>query len=158
MRYERNNDPSYYEEFCDYSNCGSFALNLQGWYDPEEYFYTEIGDTEEWIFNLYDEGYSEEEISNFYANHLITGMLIEFNGELREAPDWKLKPNEELIAFRTFCIICDDEYTRRDFHFKVFRDGTWMEKNGWTPVHTCDEDEWNDYISDTFYLAHKIFN
>ena len=158
MTYERNHDPEYYESHRNYANCGSFALNLKGWYDPEDYFYDREGYAADWIEELYTNGYNEEEISNLYAEILVEGMLEEFRGELRELTptNWRINPSEELVEFRTFCYYDEEGCANWDFHFKVLRDGLWMEKNGSGPVHCCEEDEWGDYISDTFYFAHWL--
>lgn len=152
MVYKRNNDLNYYNEHPCFANCGSYALRLEGWYDPEDYFCEKNGSINDWAEELL-ESYSEYEVSNFYAEELIEGMLDEFEGELRLISNYsEVKSNEELLLFCTFCN-GDWHY---DFHFKVFRDGKWMEKNGTGDVHETDEDDWGDYISDVWYLAHKI--
>ena len=160
INYERNSNPEYYETHSGESNCGSYALNLQGWYDPESYF-CHIYDCEypdDGMMELYECGYDENEINNIYADTLIEGMLKEFDGELRLInPDDKIEDNEELIAFRTFAYLEDDEeYFCSDFHFRVFRDGTWKEKQGWQRVEECDMDYWGMYDSQTYYLAHQL--
>lgn len=161
INYERNSNPKYYEEHCGEANCGSYALNLQGWYDPEGYF-CHVYDCEypdDAMGILYESGYDEDEINRLYADILVEGILEEFDGELRQV-DWResIEDNEELIAFRTFAICEDDEgeYFHYDFHFKVFRDGKWMEKHGSYAVQECDEDEWGNYNSKTYYFAHKL--
>ena len=155
MKYKRNSDPDYYIDNQDESNCGSFALNLQGWYDPESYFYDylETNEMVDWMLGL-TESYEDDEIATFYAEILVEGMLKEFEGELRRiARGCEIESNEELIEFRTFCFAWDETW---DFHFKVFRDGIWQEKNGDGPVHECEEEEWGDYCSEIIYLAHKV--
>ena len=155
MKYKRNSDPDYYIDRQADSNCGSFALRLEGWYDPEAYFYDYVKPVGviNWMNEL-SESYNDDEIATFYAEILIERMLKEFEGELRIlARGQKVEANEELIEFRTFCWSWDETW---DFHFKVFRDGKWMEKNGDGPVHECEEDEWGDYDSEVFYLAHRV--
>ena len=153
MRYERNNDPNYYIEKQHYSNCGSFALNLKGWYDPEEYFYDIYGPIDFWMESL-REDYTNEELSDMYADVLVEGMLEEFKGELRllECIDDEIDDDEELISFRG---VCDNDIDEYDFHFKVFRNGRWMEKHGGGPVRECREWDWGWYISETYYFAHR---
>ena len=152
MNYRRNNDLNYYNEYRDYANCGSYALRLEGWYDPEDYFYFLHGSICEWIEEQL-EFYDEYDIANFYAADLIEGMLQEFDGELRLINSYsEVKANEELVLFSTFC----SHNLDYDFHFKVFRDGKWMEKNGTGEVHECSDEEWGKYISDVWCLAHKI--
>jgi len=151
MNYKRNNDLNYYNKYPDYANCGSYALRLEGWYDPEDYFYKIKGDIGEWAEEMM-KIYNEYDVANLYAEILIEGMLQEFSNELRLINNYsEIKPNEELILFSTFC----NGYDYYDFHFKVFRSGKWMEKNGSGEVHECDEDDWGDYISDVWCLAHK---
>ena len=163
MDYKRNSDPHYYESHCLASNCGSFALNLQGWYDPELYFEMGHGDIADWIEEVDYEGWTDIEKSDFYADVLIDGMLIEFADELRILNSEKddLYVDEELIAFRTYCIMEEEEgwepYPRWDFHFRVFRDGRWQEKQGDNPVNNeCNIEDWGKYISEIYYFADKV--
>ena len=157
MEYTRNSDPDYYFKNPSTSNCGSYALRLQEWYDPEDYFEDVVGCGYEWIEELTDEGYTPTEISNFYLEILVDGMLQEFEGELElcdgRAPSTS---DKELIAFNTF-VYCDtygsSDY---DFHFKVFRNGQWSEKCGHEDVRFCEEDEWGRYIGDPVYMYHYI--
>ena len=37
MEYTRNSDPEYYNKNRARANCGSYALRLREWYDPEDY-------------------------------------------------------------------------------------------------------------------------
>ena len=162
MDYKRNSDPDYYESHCNYSNCGSFALNLQGWYDPETYFEDIYGDIGEWIEETEYDGWTDMDRSDFHADVLVDGMLIEFSDELRILNSEKddLLENEELIAFRTYCRYEEGEGWFPDpiwdFHFRVFRDGRWQEKQGNNPVNDqCNMSDWGKYISEIFYFAHK---
>ena len=59
MDYKRNSDPAYYDEYSNYANCGSFALNLQGWYDPEIYFEDIHGYIGAWMEETECEGWSD---------------------------------------------------------------------------------------------------
>lgn len=161
INYKRNSNPKYYEEHCDEANCGSYALNLQGWYDPEGYFCDMYGCEypNDVMEILYENGYDEDEMNQIYVDTLVEGILKEFKDELRLLR-WNDKPknNEELIAFRTY-VFFDEEYCddfAYDFHFKVFRNGKWMEKQGWHEVKECTKDEWGYYNSKTYYFAHKI--
>ena len=156
MYYTRNNDPTYYERNRCTSNCGSYALRLKEWYDPEAYLEEFVGDIYDWIYELSEEGYSEYEIACMYADTLIEGILNDFDGEL-ELCDGRppTTSDVELVAFNTWCYT--DEYDiDRDFHFKVFRDGCWMEKNGVNEVHKCEEDDWGKYNGDPYYMYHRI--
>lgn len=159
MNYTRNSDLSYYDKSCLSVNCGSYALRLNEWYDPEDYLNDTIGDLYEWIDGMGRLGYSDEEISTKYGNLLVNGMLEEFKGELKVCDGTiPTSPDVELIAFNTMCAWNEDFDIDYDFHFKVFRDGTWKEKCGVEKVRECDEDEWGIYIGEVIYLYHKIGN
>lgn len=162
MSYTKNTDPNYFIDYQQDSNCGSYAFNIKEWYNPELNLVIEAGSIEERILDLLDEGWSNEEISELYSNSLVKSIFHDFGNEVKEVDyDYKPEENEELIAFRTYCIgNLMEGYADWDFHFKVFRNGLWMEKNGRQPVRFCLEDEWEygirSYISNTIYFAHKI--
>lgn len=156
MYYTRNSDLSYYIEHPRRTNCGSYALRLNEWYSPDEYFEDINGDIYDWIEEMSKNGYDDLDISNMFKDVLIDGMLIEFKGELELCDGQPPATNDvELIAFNTFCIY-DDIGPDYDFHFKVLRDGLWMEKCGNDEVKECDENDWDVYIGDVVYLYHKI--
>jgi hypothetical protein len=52
--------------------------------------------------------------------------------------------------------IYDEEGSDVDFHFKVLRDGHWLEKQGMEQVKFCELDEWGRYIGEPVYMYHKI--
>lgn len=160
--YTRNSDPKYYETHQGISNCGSYAFNIKEWYDADNQFSDEVGYIEDWIKVMVYEGYDDEEISDIYAEEVISQILDDFDGEIRELEDKSdfIDSDEELVAFRTFCIYSEDGWTNYDFHFKVFRNGRWMEKCGGEEVRFCTIDDWsngaNTYISKIHYFAHKV--
>lgn len=159
MNYTRNSDMNYYDSDSMYTNCGSYALRLKEWYDPEDYFCIREGYPDEWAEEKSREGYTNEEISAMYGDILVEGMLEEFAGELELCDGQPPSTNDkELIAFNTFCYVDEDEgyYADVDFHFKVFRNNQWMEKCGWSPVEECKKDDWGRYIGKVFYFYHKI--
>lgn len=158
MYYTRNSDLSYYETHRYCANCGSYALRLNEWYDLDYYFEDVTGYyIDEWITEKSEEGYNDYEISTMYGEILVQGILEEFKGELELCDGWPPKTdNVELIAFSTYCYANSSKYSDYDYHFKVFRDGKWMEKCGTQPVEECTEDWWGDYIGDVFYFYHKI--
>ena len=134
MEYTRNSDPEYYDKNRYCANCGSYALRLCEWYDPETYLMdqTDTVYVEEWI---------EHMALNGYDNYDITDPTTS---------------DKELIAFNGFCS-CDDNYNiDYDFHFKVFRDGMWSEKPGCEPVKFCELEEWGRYTGEPVYMYHKI--
>lgn len=160
--YTRNSDPKYYETHQGISNCGSYAFNIKEWYDADSDFEDNVGDIFMWIKDMVYEGYSDEEISDIYAEEIVPKILDDFDGEVREidGENSPLAPNEELVALRTFCYYDEDGWCNYDFHFKVFRDSRWMEKCGDTAVRFCTLDDWttgiNTYISKTIFFAHRI--
>ena len=161
MEYTANNDPKYYESNCAVTNCGSFALRLKEWYDNEvdEYF----GGIDQWCMELLEEGIPDDDIPDMIAETYIDRIIKDFEGSVRllryldrgsllKAADRNF--NEELIAFRTYVPVAEwdpeCEYLEFDFHFMVYRDGRWMEKNGNGAVHECSVSEWGKYNSSTF--------
>ena len=153
MSYTRNTDPTYYYKNSGAVNCGSFALRLNEWYEPEE-DYDEIYD---WIIGM-SWDYDDYEISNLYADIIIDRILSDFSDEIEicdgRAPSTS---DTELIAFATFCEYDEsEEYCNWDFHFKVFRNGIWQQKCGCFPPEFCELDEWGRYTSKVTYFYHKI--
>lgn len=170
MIFTRNKNPRYFEENRTGTNCGSLAFNIEEWYDLELDIYDDYVDMEDWINSLYEEFVDQKEFSDFYAKLLVKIILEDFKGEIRLVDCYSpLKKDEELIAFRSFIdyeVQMDMfgepmlDYADFDYHFKVFRDGEWIEKNGGYEVHSCSESDWDcgdmSYISNTYYFAHKI--
>ena len=160
MEYTRNSDSEYYNKNCAHANCGSFAFNIEEWYDPEIDFKSMVGYIDEWVTNMHDEGYSDDEIADIYIEAIAERVLDDFSGELREIYYLSdVNVDEELIALRGWCFY-SNEYSDYDFHFKVLRNGIWQEKCGTQPIKFCLEDDWTyttrTYNSITIYFAHKI--
>ena len=160
MVYTRNTDLTYYETNRRDTNCGSYALRLNEWYNLNERFEDEMGiGIENWAYKEGRKGASDEELTNFYSNVLLKCLLEDFKGEL-EVCDGALPTSEniELIAFNTFCSYNDESFfpVDSDFHFKVFRDGVWKEKCGKGIVRECEEHSWNIYTGETIYLYHRL--
>ena len=157
MEYTRNSDPEYYNKNRARANCGSYALRLREWYDPEGYFEAEEGNIYDWVEELALNGYDNYEITNWYVEILVEGMLNEFGDELElcdgRAPDTS---DKELIALNGMCIYYETGDVDVDFHFKVLRDGMWSEKPGREPVKFCELDEWGRYTGKPVYMYHRI--
>ena len=159
MEYTRNSDLSYYETHRHEANCGSYALRLNEWYDLDYYFEDVTGYyIDEWVNEKSEEGYDDYEISTMYGDILVEGILEEFDGELEKCDGRPPETDDvELVAFSTFCYSSDSlKSVDYDYHFKVLRDGKWMEKCGSGPVEECTENGWGDYIGDVTYFYHKI--
>ena len=157
MNYTRNHNPHYYEECQDFANCGSFAFNIEEWYSPDDYFEDDMGETvEQWIDHCIWNGWDEYDMSDEFAGILVNYILNDFDDVRYLVWEGEIQPDEELIAFRTFV----DTEGNWDFHFKVFRDGLWLEKCGSDPLRFCEESDWNngilEYISQTVYFARKL--
>lgn len=154
----------------DMYNCGGYALRTYSWYLPWE-------DEYEILDEINDEQLDEEDALECILQKCCDYMLNEFDGTLRIAPQLPLKKfkynpkEEELIAFRVnvnhFEKNDEINYFDIEFHFKVYRDGKWMEKLGSEPISYCEnenqwdyreQDEWCDlwYDSPTLYLLHRI--
>ena len=157
MEYTVNSDPTYYNQFNGKANCGSFALRLKEWYDPEVEFIDEVGDISDWIRDMIEESdYTEYELSEIYSDCLVKRILYDFEGEIEHCEGYPPETDDkELIAFSTYCLY-DGEYGLSDFHFKVLRDGVWQEKQGTNTPQICDENDWGWYTSDIVYFYHKI--
>ena len=154
MKYTRNYNPDFYTIYSDETNCGSFALNIEEWYSPDDIFMGRDA-IESWIMDRCNEGLSEEESSDLYAQIVLKQIFEDFP-DVRSVYPWEVEDDEELIAFRAFVdYTCD-----WDFHFKVLRDGRWQEKCGDSEVRDCKEYDWDynyfSYTSETYYLAKKI--
>jgi len=158
LGYTRNTDLNHYERNRQTTNCGSYALRLNEWYHLNRRFEDTTDEwVDEWIANKYKEGYSEHEISCFYAEILAQCMLSDFEGDLEICDGTPPESdNVELVAFNTFCYYDEIWGADTDFHFKVFRDGVWKEKCGRSQVRECDGEHWGGYIGDPIYFYHKI--
>ena len=159
MEYTKNTNPHYYEENQNCSNCGSFAFQIEEWYSPDEYFEEDMGvSVEEWIDNRIWNGWDEYDMSDEFAGILVNYILNDFDDVRYIVQISELEQNEELIAFRTF-VTTDGNW---DFHFKVLRNGMWLEKCGSDPTRFCEKDDWHnglmEYISYTSYFARKLTN
>lgn len=134
-------------------NCGGFALGTFSWYEP--FYFNEDGCY--LCEDLAEEGYGVESIQEILCNNCVDSILEDFGEKIRVVSrEDDLKVNEELIAFRVDCGF-ESDYESQDFHFRVFRDGRWQEKNGHGMIHDADdpdEDIWNErYLGPTIYLA-----
>lgn len=147
--------------FCDY-NCGGYALMTYNWYLP---YYNSTSDHVETIEELWDEGYSIEDIYSFIIDADIANMLSDFP-QLRQVDRcYDLKPSERLIAYRFYAIIDElsDGYidVDSDFHyrFKDYGDTGWKEKRGSCPCEELTEEDnkyWGDYDSKICYFVMPI--
>lgn len=134
-------------------NCGGFALETFSWYEPD--FFNDEGCY--LCEDLAAENFSIEYIQEVLCKGCINSILEDFGEKIRVVlRKDNLKTDEELIAFRVDCGF-ETDYEIQDFHFRVFRDGRWQEKNGHGQIHDAadpDEEIWNGiYLGPTIYLA-----
>ena len=157
--YKRNTNPKLYEDAVEETNCGSFALGVEGWYSP--YFpYGERADDDalwqyeederaNWISELVCEGFDKEEIMEAVIDR-------DFEFILKTCP-WLIPIDEDeiddkdrIIAYRLSMEIPNereefDVDSDMDFHFRVLIGGEWWEKNGASPIHkvySAIDDPW----------------
>ena len=152
MYYTTNHDPEYYNAHCSMVNCASYAMNIKEWWDPE--IEEDYGSIYEWVDAMEDCGYTLTEMQDIIAEEYIDAFLNDFPSVRALDKSTDIQPDEELIAFR-ICLDLDDDIDF-DFHFRVFRDGKWSEKNGNGLVHDCSMAYWGKYNSKTFYFGHKV--
>jgi len=165
----KNTNPNLWNEESKLSryNCGSLAFDVSIWYSPEwilEEKFEDIAYVDELAERMWEKEFFPEEIADIYANLYLEAILIDFKDEVSVYDSSKsIKEDEELIAFRVGSgEINEDGYYESDidFHFKVFRNGKWIEKNGSGDVHNCEVDDWiydsYEYNSRTIYLVRKL--
>ena len=153
--YTKNSNKNYYKENESNTNCGSFALNIKEWYEPDRSFPDENWVIAEALFESGD--YTDREMLEILLERSVEGILKDFDGEIRRVPNEliELKSNEELIAFRIGTNLwfdptdCSDFDV--DFHFRVFRDGRWQEKYGSGSIQDCEKGSLHkDWETSTF--------
>lgn len=160
MKYTHNSDPELYINHRVETNCGSFALNLCEWYEPDIDTY-DCGDyIYEMLLMWANEGATPYDIANDYIEQVYECIADEFDIEYAEYAFGEpvALEGKELIALRGYCDFDEDDPwdIDWDFHFRVYRDGMWQEKNGCQAVHKCDINDWGKYNSDTIYFYHTI--
>ena len=156
--YTYNSDYSYYEKHICITNCGSFAFNLKEWYDPDSPLEDIYGDIDTWVVEQSEDGLTDYDITEQYLNDITDQVLKDFEGEIALCDG---KPpstnNKELIAL---CVYCSAEGNYgegdHDFHFKVFRNGKWLQKNGADEIEQCNLEDWGIYTSDIVFFYHTI--
>ena len=162
--YKRNTFPEFWEEeeATEECNCGSFALNLTTWFVPylDEHEIDKLDDIGAEQYGCFErECYMEELLLEGYDREDVMDIIIERDWEfiLKACPYLKTITKEEIndtdriIAYRLMLEECEplefDPDKHADFHFRVRIGGTWYEKNGNGPIHSCgtftDESPWH---------------
>lgn len=160
--YTKNNNPKYFIENPLEGNCGSFALNVKEWYLSDRDF----DNTSIVCTMLEEEGYNVEEALDYLTSINVQQILDDFGSDIRVITNKDdIKNGEELIAYRIGIFEEEDfPFIDTDFHFKVKRNGIWMEKCGSTEVKFCEleeDEEWRNNSGDLYngpiiFLAKKI--
>ena len=160
--FEQNRDPNYFKEHQSDTNCGSFAFNICEWYCPDENF-----DEDDYALALTlieGSGMNEEDVIELLLNRNMEQIHKDFKVKDVDGMDYSLKKDEELIAFR-MCVnrsFWEDDLVV-DYHFRVKRNGKWMEKCGCGSVREIegyDEEPWvisesNVYSGPIAYFVRK---
>lgn len=164
---EYNKGLDFWNEEHKNCNCGSYAFNLNEWYNPgcfhgDDEDYDIIDNLEYWS----NEGCVGDELADRLADFLLELIKSDFEDKITvlasEPIQEFLKANDEVIAFRVGAY--EYEYGNDfdyDFHFKVFRHGGWFEKRGCEPIRPTSPDDWSGsiyYNSQTFYIIHHCEN
>ena len=127
----RNQDNTYQTNY----NCGGYALRTFSWFYPaDEDMDWNWSVREDHIDDYIEDGYDDEDVAMMILDEDVDYMLEHIKTlSLYEEDPKKYEPRlgEELIAY---CIYVDSYNEDNDFHFKVLRDGKWMEKNGGGPI------------------------
>lgn len=150
-------------------NCGSYALNSNIWITP---FDEDIDDRIEFIWDMLNSGLGLEETRDLILNLDCAYIRDNFNlKEISFKNFMALAPETEVIAYRIFLKvnipkdeegeidICDIDY---DFHFRVRKEGRWVEKCGEEPIGfvvDSENEEWDvfplTYSSQIRYFIKK---
>lgn len=132
MRFETNRDPNYFQDNRYHTNCGSFAFNICDWYGPDGSFDEDDTTLAVELADEYD--MSDIDILETLFERNVEQIHLDFD-VIDVDKDYKPKEGEDLVAFR-MCVnrtFYDDELIV-DYHFRVKRNGKWLEKCGSGPV------------------------
>lgn len=172
MNYNKITNPNFWDEPRPLCNCGSFALGVDTWFAPygnEDCSTNEGLEAREIIIaSLHEEGASVDAIMS---------ILLEMDQEeiLRECPwlepilEGEIKEEDTVVAYRLSLNIDEEVLFEidEDYHFRIRKQGVWMEKCGDGEVIQCAEQDWDDfrkpwhlphnliYSSDIVYFRHK---
>lgn len=163
---EYNKGLDFWKKEHEECNCGSYAFNLNEWYSPG--VICGVDDNENGPMDCldywYGEGYRRKELADELAKFYLERIEDDFKDSIQivtEMPEL-YRTNAEVIAFRAAAYVEEDyENFDYDFHFKVFRDGKWLEKKGSQPIKFTSIEDWSGsicYNSQTFYIIHSLEN
>ena len=162
MKY--NTDPNFWNEPRSQCNCGSLAFNLDEWYHPGALTYID-SETElyDYLESCNENYIDDDELANELAELYLSRIIADFGDQITEPTTRKISEEEvdegeEIIAFRAGAYEWGDDFDY-DFHFKVYRDGEWIEKLGGGAIELTTPYNWDGsmyYNSETFYFIHRL--
>lgn len=161
-------------------NCGGYAFNINEWYSPYESSCERMTE----VYDMYEYQMSKENIFYKVLERDIKQILCDFPEytliKKEEVSKYMVK-NTEIIAYRNMIVlfgttknketsfITNDGYEwpdfndvleydlDMDFHFKVYRNGRWSEKNGGWRIKDCDiPSEKEPWVCDDLYYDGPI--
>lgn len=162
---EYNKGLDFWKKEHEECNCGSYAFNLNEWYCPGAIRGTDDEDGPiDCLDYWYGQGYRREELADKLAEFYLEKIEDDFRDKIKivtEMPELS-DTNIEVIAFRAGAYEEEDyDDFDYDFHFKVFRNGSWLEKRGREPIKFTSLEDWSGsicYNSQTFYIIHRLEN
>ena len=168
---EYNKGLDFWNEEHKNCNCGSYAFNLNEWYNPGCMCgrYNNFDDDVLYLLDCWHEGGADDDdLANDLASFYLDKIKNDFGDEVRIVFESKLptlvNEGEEVIAFRAGAYAWEGYNCSSfdyDFHFKVLRNGHWFEKCGGGLVQETNLDEWTTsiyYNSETFFIIHRLQN
>ena len=156
MKY--NTDPNFWNTDRRNCNCGSLAFNLDEWYHPGALTHIDKEDIYDYLCEWGQSCWDDDELANRLAELYLDRIEADFGDEITEPTLDELDEEEELIAFRAGAYNWGDDYDY-DFHFKVYRNGEWIEKLGGGGIELTSPNNWDGpmyYNSETFYFIHRV--
>ena len=173
--YKRNSDPGLFRENENGTNCGSFALNVTEWYTPyiegyiedDSLWKYEVDERARWAYDLLQDGYTAMEVMDCVTDRDFEFILMTCPW-LEPIDLDEMRDTDRVIAYRLSMEVPGDvsEFDmdeNGDFHFRLFENGEWWEKNGAGPVHKVidmseepwEVDDWLIYDGPVKYARFK---
>jgi hypothetical protein len=134
---------------------------------PEELLQYSESEREEYVYSLFQDGYSIEEVMKAIIERDFE-FILKTCSWLAPIKKEEINPTDKVIAYRLsirpFEDLEDfDADADMDFHFRVLIDGEWWEKNGAGPVHKVTDtneevwivEDWLEYRGPIKYARFK---
>ncbi len=139
--------PNFWSKHHSSLNCGSFALNLLKWYVPYDEEDNGFENRIDAIVEYIRQGDTADEVYKKIINADVRYILWQFSDVLTPITYEQMLalPKETTIVAYRIGIVFDGDWedvdacdVDEDFHFKVRRNGQWMEKQGHHEVRHCE--------------------